>query len=286
MGEQELEGINVSGKMTVIAANASFVGCRNRMQDGKGGALFIQRDFIVSNSSVKFENCRASEGGGLYTDGSFSQAEESTVTFENCTAGETQQDTARPCSDGGGARVSKNFTQGRNSSASFRSCSASEDGCLYAGGSFSQEAEGTVSFENCTASGFSGGGACVRENFRQGPKSSAIFRDCSSQSGGLGLRVWGLRAPQIPGFKGDFGVGLQQLRNMLEPLPACFGVCRVHQGDGGGLYTGGSFSLEAESSVTFENCTASGASVASGSPLGERVGELKASLFRAAGSSG
>ncbi|CAE7247829.1 unnamed protein product, partial [Symbiodinium sp. KB8] len=61
MGEQELDGINVSGKMTVIAANASFVGCRNRMQDGKGGALFIQRDFIVSNSGVKFENCRASE---------------------------------------------------------------------------------------------------------------------------------------------------------------------------------------------------------------------------------
>ncbi|CAE7657217.1 unnamed protein product [Symbiodinium sp. CCMP2592] len=36
MGEQELEGpcISVSGKMTVIAANASFVGCRNRMQAG------------------------------------------------------------------------------------------------------------------------------------------------------------------------------------------------------------------------------------------------------------
>ncbi|CAE7236901.1 unnamed protein product, partial [Symbiodinium microadriaticum] len=32
MGEQELEGINVSGKMAVIAGNASFVGCRNGMQ--------------------------------------------------------------------------------------------------------------------------------------------------------------------------------------------------------------------------------------------------------------
>ena len=40
---------------------------------------------------------------------------------------------------------------------------------------------------------------------------------------------------------------------------------------GGGLKTGGSFSQEAESAVTFENCTASGASVASGSPLGNDV---------------
>ena len=40
---------------------------------------------------------------------------------------------------------------------------------------------------------------------------------------------------------------------------------------GGGLKTGGSFSQEAESAVTFENCTASRASVASGSPLGNDV---------------
>ena len=38
---------------------------------------------------------------------------------------------------------------------------------------------------------------------------------------------------------------------------------------GGGLYAGGSFLQEAESTVTFENCT--GASVASGSPLGDDV---------------
>ncbi|CAE7234389.1 unnamed protein product [Symbiodinium sp. CCMP2592] len=79
MGEQELEGpcITVRGEMTVIAANASFVGCRNRMedealswdarsgQDGEGGALRIQKDFIVSNSSVMFESCSASKGHGV-----------------------------------------------------------------------------------------------------------------------------------------------------------------------------------------------------------------------------
>ena len=55
---------------------------------------------------------------------------------------------------------------------------------------------------------------------------------------------------------------------------------------GGGLRTGGSFSQEAESAVTFENCTVSGASVASGKSLGnEGVGELKAS-FLAMGTSG
>ena len=70
---------------------------------------------------------------------------------------------------------------------------------------------------------------------------------------GLGLRVWGLRAPQISGFPGDLGVGCGRCRNMLEPLPAFFGVCRVPEG--GGLYTDGSFSQEAESMVTFENCT-------------------------------
>ena len=41
--------------------------------------------------------------------------------------------------------------------------------------------------------------------------------------------------------------------------------------EGGGLYTDGSFSQKEESTVTFENCTASRASVASGSPLGNDV---------------
>ncbi|CAE7246162.1 unnamed protein product, partial [Symbiodinium microadriaticum] len=168
MGEQELDGpcINVSGKMTVIAANASFVGCRNRMKDGKGGALFIQRDLIVSNSSVKFENCRASAGGGLYT-GSFLQEAESTVTFENCFG-----------NAGGGAHVRNDFTQGPKSSAIFRSCSANGFGGGLYTGSFLQEAESMVTFENCTgASSLSGGGASVKENFTQGRKSSAIFRN-------------------------------------------------------------------------------------------------------------
>ena len=40
---------------------------------------------------------------------------------------------------------------------------------------------------------------------------------------------------------------------------------------GGGLHATGGFSQEAESAVTFENCTASRASVASGSPLGNDV---------------
>ena len=43
------------------------------------------------------------------------------------------------------------------------------------------------------------------------------------------------------------------------------------EGDGGGLYTDGSFSQEAESMVTFEDCTASRTSVASGSSLGNDV---------------
>ena len=58
--------------------------------------------------------------------------------------------------------------------------------------------------------------------------------------------------------------GCGRCRNMLEPLPAFFGVCRVPQG--GGLYTGGSLSQEEGSTVTFENCT--GGSVASGNSLG------------------
>ncbi|CAE7610240.1 unnamed protein product [Symbiodinium sp. CCMP2456] len=225
MGEQELEGpcINVSGNMMVIAANASFVGCRNRIQAGEGGALFIQRDFVVSNSSVKFENCSARRGGGgLWAGGNFLQESESAVAFENCTAFSGV---------GGGANVCENFAQGAKSSAIFRSCSANSGGGLSTYGSFSQEAESTVTCENCS----DGGGAIVGKNFTQGAKSSAIFRSCSANYGG-------------------------------------------------GLSTGG-FLQEAESAVTFVNCT-SGASVASGSPLGdERVGELKAS-FRAAVTSG
>ena len=96
---------------------------------------------------------------------------------------------------------------------------------------------------------------------------------------GLGLWVVGL-----PGSL-DFGVGAAAVAGTCWSL--ClhfFEVCRLHQG--GGLLTGGSFSQEAESMVTFENC-ASRASVASGSSLGKRrVGELKASLCQVAGSSG
>ena len=92
---------------------------------------------------------------------------------------------------------------------------------------------------------------------------------------GLGLRVWGLRAPQRSGFqKGDLGVGLRPLQEHVGASDCISWSLPVPQG--GGLYAGG-FSQAEESAVTFENCT--GASVASGSPLGdERVGELKASL--------
>ena len=65
------------------------------------------------------------------------------------------------------------------------------------------------------------------------------------------------------------GLGCVRCRNILEPLTAFFGVCWVPPG--GGLRTGGSFSQEAESAVTFENCTVSGASVASGKSLGNDV---------------
>ena len=65
------------------------------------------------------------------------------------------------------------------------------------------------------------------------------------------------------------GLGCGRCRSNLEPLTAFFGVCWVPKG--GGLKIGGSFSQEAESAVTFENCTASRASVASGSPLGNDV---------------
>eukprot|EP00439_Symbiodinium_sp_Y106_P013336 s7949_g1.t3 len=130
IGEPVLEGpcINVIGKMTVIAANASFVGCRNKMQTGRGigqdergGALVIQQNVIVSKSSVKFENCSASEGGGLYAAGGFSQEAESTVTFENCTASGSGGGAAV---NGNAKAVNGNFKQAPNSSAIFRSCSA------------------------------------------------------------------------------------------------------------------------------------------------------------------
>ena len=86
---------------------------------------------------------------------------------------------------------------------------------------------------------------------------------------GLGLRGVGLADSSEFRFSNRFlELGCGRCRNMLEPLPAFFGVCRVPQG--GGLYTGGSFSQEEESTVTFENCI-SGASVASGSALGNDV---------------
>ena len=77
---------------------------------------------------------------------------------------------------------------------------------------------------------------------------------CSTVQG-LGLRVW--------------LVGSSEFRNMLEIVMAFFGVCRVPQG--GGLFGGDSFSQAEESTVTFEKCTSSGASVAFGSPLGNEV---------------
>ena len=75
--------------------------------------------------------------------------------------------------------------------------------------------------------------------------------------------------PRSSGFQRDFGVGLQPLQKHCGASDCIFRVCWVPKG--GGLKTGGSFSQEAESAVTFENCTASGASVASGSPLGNDV---------------
>ncbi|CAE7200163.1 pmpB [Symbiodinium sp. CCMP2592] len=85
MGKQELDGpcINVGGNMTVIAAKASFVGCRNKMQAGFGGALFIEKEFITRNSDVEFESCSANKGGGLYAKG-YQQEAGSSVLFERC----------------------------------------------------------------------------------------------------------------------------------------------------------------------------------------------------------
>ena len=94
---------------------------------------------------------------------------------------------------------------------------------------------------------------------------------------GLGLRVWGLRAPQRSGFKkGDLGVGLRPLEEHVGASDCISWSLLVRQG--GGLDADGSFSQAEESTVIFEHCT--GASVTSGSPLGdehEHVGELKAS---------
>ena len=153
---------------------------------------------------------------------------------------------------GGGARVSYHFTQGPKSSAIFRSCSASGYGAWAA--VFSRP---------------SPVGVCWEPPFCTSAMQAALAqldRPCNQACNtiqGLGLRVWGLRALKI------LGLGCSRCRNMLEPLPAFFGVCRVPRG--GGLYTPyGSFLQEAESTVTFENCT-SGASVASGSPLGNDV---------------
>eukprot|EP00439_Symbiodinium_sp_Y106_P051966 s3935_g6.t3 len=228
MGEQELEGpcINVSGTMTVIAANASFVGCRNKMQDGKGGALVIQQNVIVSKSSVMFENCSASQGGGLHTDGSFAQEAESTVTFENCTA------SGSGASFGGG-------------------------GGLYTG-SFSQEAESAVTFENCTASR-DGGGAHVKENFTQAPNSSAIFRSCSARWNG------GLHAPssyeQEAGSSVLFehcSAGREGGGVITEKLDGNgsmrFKACRARAGGGLSITTGGT--VRHGGSLAFEVCNA------------------------------
>ncbi|CAE7522991.1 unnamed protein product, partial [Symbiodinium necroappetens] len=127
IGEQERDGpcMNVRGQMRVTAARASFVGCRNRLkmlhavgQEGKGGALFIEQDFITDNSDVKFESCAAEEGGGLYAKGGYQQEAGSSVHFEHCSAD----------GSGGGAYVENSFTQGPNSSAIFRSCRAGRGG--------------------------------------------------------------------------------------------------------------------------------------------------------------
>ena len=96
---------------------------------------------------------------------------------------------------------------------------------------------------------------------------------------GLGLRVWGVCGLlRVQVFKEILGLGCGRCRNMLEPLPAFFGVCRVPQG--GGLYAAGSFSQEAESTVTFENCTVFKSFGCIREPFGQRrVGELKASFI-------
>ncbi|CAE7929350.1 unnamed protein product, partial [Symbiodinium necroappetens] len=159
-------------------------------QDGEGGALFIQRDLIVSNSGVKFENCRASEGGGLYTFGSFLQEAESMVTFENCTAFRASVASGIPLGYGTkketalvSAAEGEIWSQGSSVLVTGASGSVLGGGLyagnLFTGGSFLQEAESTATFENCR----DGGGAHVK-TFTQGAKSSAIFRSCSTASFG------------------------------------------------------------------------------------------------------
>jgi len=255
---QETDGpcITVHGKMSMIAANVSFVGCRNGLKDGKGGALFIYEDLIASKSNVKFENCAAlGHGGGLYTQGSLFQEGRSTMVFESCTAAD----------DGGGADVVGNFTQGPNSSAIFRSCkskrrnggglrassytqgagssvlfehcSARYGGGLFLTQSYKQELGSSAVFDNCEAS-FDGGGVCVQNGgFRQGPNSSVHFRSCAAARGG------GIFVAQDYSYQQEVGSS------------AVFQNCSATS-RGGGLYTEGSFFQDGPSTVVFESCTA------------------------------
>ena len=103
---------------------------------------------------------------------------------------------------------------------------------------------------------------------------------------GLGLRVWGLLAPQRSGFQGRFWGWAAAVAGTLT----CWSLC-LHFLESAGcpkeaaLYTDGSFSQEAESMVTFENCHRSFGCMRE--PFGQRrAGELKASLFREAGTAG
>eukprot|EP00439_Symbiodinium_sp_Y106_P013678 s4908_g1.t4 len=261
---QELDGpcFMVFGSMTVMSANASFVGCRSTWQGeseaflGKGGGLFIERDFMVSHSDVKFQSCRAPRGGGLYTRG-FSQ-EASTVTFENCTA-------AR---NGGGAHVENSFRQGPNSSAIFRRCTADNHGGLYAS-SYVQEAGSSVVFENCSAVVRDGGGAYLLNNFTQGRSSSAVFRSCGARENGGGLYAssYMQEAGSSAVFENCSAVlagGGALVKNFTQGLNSStiFRSCHART-EGGGLFAS-SYQQEADSAAVFENCSANiggGASV-------------------------
>eukprot|EP00439_Symbiodinium_sp_Y106_P012849 s7949_g1.t2 len=273
IGEPVLEGpcINVIGKMTVIAANASFVGCRNKMQTGRGigqdergGALVIQQNVIVSKSSVKFENCSASEGGGLYAAGGFSQEAESTVTFENCTASGSGGGAAV---NGNAKAVNGNFKQAPNSSAIFRSCSAGYGAWaaflrrpLHWGQLLPRsrkqgdlrELHGLRSFGN-------GGGAQVQKDFVQGPNSSAIFRSCSASVDGGGLHA--SRYEQEVGSSVLFqhcSAGRDGGGVITEKLDGngsmCFEACRARAGGGLSITTGGT--ARHGGSLAFEVCNA------------------------------
>ncbi|OLP76112.1 hypothetical protein AK812_SmicGene43996 [Symbiodinium microadriaticum] len=172
------------------------------------------------------------DGGGLYTDGSFSQEAESMVTFENCS------------NDGGGARVWKVFTQAPKSSAIFR-------GGLYTDGSFSQEAESMVTFENCSNDG---GGARVWKVFTQAPKSSAIFRGGLYTDGSFSQE-----AESMVTFENctEELRHLPQLQGEIWSL-GCNVLVTVASGSvlGGGIHAPGSYEQEAGSSVLFEHCSA------------------------------